>query len=169
MMVGDVPIFIQSIRTEDRSWVKGLIEQSWGDARIVVHGDVFQADLLPGFLAKSGSETIGLITYFIKDNQCEVISLNSMLEGRGVGTALLRVVGQEAIASACKRLWMVTTNDNLDALGFYQRRGFVLCGLGPGAVDKSRIVKPSIPRMAQNGIPIRDEIELEIDPIRLVE
>ena len=74
-MVGDVSFFIQSIRTEDRSWVKGLLEQSWGDARIVVHGDVFQADLLPGFLAKLGSETIGLITYFIKDNQCEVISL----------------------------------------------------------------------------------------------
>jgi GNAT superfamily N-acetyltransferase len=168
-MVNDAPIVIQSISTEDRPWVKYLLEQTWGEARIVVHGDIFQADLLPGFLAKAGTETIGLITYFIKDNQCEVISLDSLVKGRGVGTALLRVVGQVAIASACKRLWLVTTNDNLDALVFYQRRGFVLCGLRPGAVDQSRATKPSIPREAQNGIPIRDEIELEIDPIRLVE
>jgi GNAT superfamily N-acetyltransferase len=169
VMVSKVPIVIQSITIEDRIWVKDLLEQTWGEARVVVHGDVFQADLLPGFLAKSGYETIGLITYFIKDNQCEVISLNSILEGRGVGTALLRVVGQVAVANACKRLWLVTTNDNLDALGFYQRRGFVLCGLRPGAVDKTRVIKPSIPQVAQNGIPIRDEIELEIDPTRLVE
>lgn len=162
-------ITIQQIRIEDQAWIKGLLEQFWGEARVVVHGEVFQANRLPGFMAKLGLEPIGLITYFIRGNECEIISLNSLIENRGVGTALLRAAGQAAIKNGCKRLWLVTTNDNLHALGFYQRRGFVLCGLHLGEVDKSRVIKPSIPQVAQNGIPIRDEIELEIDPRRLVE
>ena len=165
----DFSIVVQPISIEDQAWVKNLVEHSWGDARVVVHGEIFQADLLPGFIAKLGPEIIGLLTYFIRDLQCEVISLDSLIEDRGVGSALLRAVSQVAILLGCKRLWLVTTNDNLHALGFYQRKGFVLCGLRPGAVDKSRLIKPSIPLVAQNGIPIRDEIELEIDPRRLVE
>jgi len=168
-MKDDFSIVVQPISIEDQAWVKSLLEQSWGEARVVIHGEIFQADLLPGFVAKSGAEIIGLITYFIRDNHCEVISLDSLIEDQGVGSALLRAVSQAAIMKGCKRLWLVTTNDNLHALGFYQRRGFVLCSLRPGAVDKSRVIKPSIPLVAQNGIPIRDEIELEIDPWRLVE
>ena len=135
----------------------------------MVHGEIFQADLLPGFIAKLGDDIIGLLTYNIRDNQCEVISLESLIERRGVGSTLLRAVSQVAIKNGCERLWLVTTNDNLHALGFYQRRGFILCGLRLGAVDESRMIKPSIPLVSQNGIPIRDEIELEIDPRRLVE
>jgi len=165
----DFSIVVQPISVEDHAWVKNLLEQFWGDARVVVHGEIFQADLFPGFIAKFGPEIIGLLTYFIRDLQCEVISLDSLIEDRGVGSALLRTVSQEAIMKGCKRLWLVTTNDNLHALGFYQRKGFVLCGLRPGAVNNSRVIKPSILLVAQNGISIRDEIELEIDPWRLVE
>lgn len=65
----------------------------------------------------------------------------------------------------CDRIWLVTTNDNLDALRFYQRRGFSLCALRPGAVDDARhTLKPSISRTGAYGIPLRDELELELRP-----
>jgi len=162
-------IEIQPIRDEDRIWIKDWLMDRWGDIQIVVHGTVYEADSLPGFVARVRNEVVGLITFYFQDHQCEVVSLDSLKVQRGIGTALLQAVGLEAISAGCRRLWLVTTNDNLDALRFFQRRGFVLCGLQPGAVDKARLIKPSIPLVGQNAIPIRDEIDLEIDPLRLVE
>jgi hypothetical protein len=82
--------------------------------------------------------------------------------GQGVGTALIEAVKVAAIEAGCRRLWLMTTNDNLHALGFYQRRGFRLVAVYPGAVDAARLLKPEIPLLGNDGIPIRDEIELEI-------
>ena len=72
----------------------------------------------------------------------------------------------EALArdAGCTRLWLITTNDNVDALRFYQRRGFRLAKLHPGAVDDSRArLKPGIPKLGDHGIPLRDELELELE------
>ena len=60
-------------------------------------------------------------------------------------------------------MWLITTNDNLNALRFWQKRGFHLIKIYPSAIDKvSRKIKPQIPKMGADGIPIRDEIELEM-------
>jgi hypothetical protein len=60
---------------------------------------------------------------------------------------------------------VITTNDNLDALRFYQRRGFRLAALHRGAVDDSRArLKPQIPPIGDHGIKLRDELELEKVP-----
>lgn len=82
----------------------------------------------------------------------------------------LRQIWQDAIervkalapAQGCKRLFLSTTNDNLEALAFYQKRGFRLIRVCPNAVDEARRLKPSIPLVAGNGIAIRDELELEL-------
>ena len=65
-----------------------------------------------------------------------------------------------------RRAWLparglTTTNDNVDALRFYQRHGFRLVELRPGAVDAARRLKPEIPATGAHGIPLRDELELE--------
>ena len=60
----------------------------------------------------------------------------------------------------CRRLSVVTTNDNVRALGFYQRRGFILSAFRKGAIEKSRRIKPEIPELCCDYIPIRDELEL---------
>ena len=87
----------------------------------------------------------------------EVLTLHAAERGRGVGTALI-----EAAAERLGRLWLITTNDNVDALRFYQRRGFRLVALHRGAVDESRArLKPEIPETGDHGIPLRDELELE--------
>jgi ribosomal protein S18 acetylase RimI-like enzyme len=163
------PFFISPVTHKDRRWMKEFLTKSWGDARVIVHGEVYQADLLSGFIARNDTGEIGLITYSLLGEECEIITLNSNLERQGVGTALLKAVALVAITAECQRLWLITTNDNLQALGFYQKRGFRLCGLHPEAVNRARELKPSIARIAENGIPIRDEIELEIHPLLLVE
>lgn len=162
-------IIIRPIEPTDREWVSHILADSWGETRVAVHGVVYQADQLPGLIAELDNQAAGLLTYHVVSMDFEIVSLDSLVEGRGVGTALLKGATQQAVLQGCTRLWLVTTNDNLNALGFYQRRGFRLCALRPGEVDRSRHLKPSIPQVATNGIPIRDEIELEMDPQRLVE
>jgi GNAT superfamily N-acetyltransferase len=94
------------------------------------------------------------------NQECEIISLDSLREGVGIGSSLLGKVEEEASINGCLSLSVITTNDNLHALGFYQRRGFQLVELKCNAVETARIHKPSIPYIAENGIPIRDEILL---------
>jgi hypothetical protein len=60
-------------------------------------------------------------------------------------------------------VWLTTTNDNLDALRFYQRRGFRISAVRPRAVERARAtLKPEIPEVGAYGIPVRDEIDLEL-------
>lgn len=135
----------------------------WAGVDMICRGEVMQPHTQEGFAAFDGDAAIGLVTYRIAGDACEVTSLTSLREGQGVGTTLLNAVAQEAKSRDCSRIWLITTNDNVRALAFYQRRGFVLAALYRNAVDASRKLKPAIPLIAENGIPIRDEIELELN------
>ena len=104
---------------------------------------------------------VGLLTYRLDDTSCEVISLDSLTEDQGIGSALLQSVEQAAKEKGCNRIWLVTTNDNIHALRFYQRRGYVLAAVHPQAIEISRQLKPQIPLIGNEGIPLRDEIEFE--------
>jgi hypothetical protein len=90
------------------------------------------------------------------------VTLDSVLPGRGVGTNLIEAVRTAAIAKAARRLWLTTTNDNLNALRFYQKPGFRFVAIYPGAAEKARQLKSLIPNIGLEGIPIRDELELEL-------
>lgn len=145
----------------DRPRLRALIAERWGAPEMIVHGQVFFPAEQPALLAESGGELVGLATYRLDGADCELLSLDSLREGIGIGAALLAGVEEQARLSGCTRLFLVTTNDNLRALGFYQRRGYRLRALRPGAVDAARALKPQIPEVGENGIPLRDELELE--------
>ncbi|MBN2384131.1 GNAT family N-acetyltransferase [bacterium] len=153
---------IRPIGLEDRGWVSLFLAEHWGEARVVTRGRIHQADRLPGFIAESEDDRIGLVTYQITGIDCELVSLNSSIDGLGVGRALLDQVKATASARACQRLWLITTNDNTKALRFYQRYGFRFKALYPEAITQSRQLKPSIPLLGNDDIPIRDELELEL-------
>lgn len=153
---------LRPITDADRAWVRQFVIDHWGDEIVVGHGEAIRPHEHEGFIAFDGAEVIGLVTYRILDDACEVISLDSLREGQCIGTALMDAVVQTAKARHCNRIWLITTNDNLRALAFYQKRGFVLAALHRNAVEASRKRKPVIPLIAENGIPIRDEIELEM-------
>lgn len=113
-------------------------------------------------MVEAGDELVGAATFEIRDRECELVTLDAFRQGEGVGSALLESVVDRAAHEQCRRLWLITTNDNLRALRFYQRRGLRLAAVYPGAVEESRRVKPSIRLVGEYGIPIRDELELEL-------
>jgi len=146
----------------DRPWVRQWMIDHWGAELMIAHGDKIYPAEFPGFVAESGADKVGLITYALRDDGCEILSLDSLVEGQGIGLALIEAVRRIAIDNGICRLWLITTNDNLNALRFYQKRGFELVKIHRRAVDESRKIKPSIPLLGNYGIPIRDEIELEM-------
>ncbi len=139
-------------------------EQQWGADCVVGHGRTYTPAMLSGFVVETDGAWQGVITYEIVDGACEIVTLDSRSEGRGIGAALIEVVAALARAEGCSRLWLITTNDNLNALRFYQKRGFRLVAVHPGAVDEARRLKPSIPLIGNDGIPLHDELELERAP-----
>jgi ribosomal protein S18 acetylase RimI-like enzyme len=153
---------LHKIKDDDRPWVKRYIKGHWGSSLIIVHGLEYESDKMEGFYAidKNGKK-IGLATYHIKDQDCQIVTLNSDAENQGVGSTLLNAVKNTAIDKFCKRLWLITTNDNIEALRFYQKFGFVITGIKINEVERSRVFKPEIPKIGLHDIPIRDEIELE--------
>lgn len=156
------PVEVRTVEPADREWVARTLGEEWGSEVVVAHGEVFQPAELPGFLASVGGEPIGLITFEVRGDECEIVSINALRKRRSVGTVLVRAVVEEARAAGCRRLFLITTNDNLDALRFYQRRGFRLAALRPGGVDRARELKPEISPTGEFGIPLRDELELEM-------
>jgi N-acetylglutamate synthase-like GNAT family acetyltransferase len=116
----------------------------------------------PALIAERDGKLAGVLTYVIDGDECEILTLHTAEQWRGAGTALLESVERVASEHGCRRLWLLTTNDNVDALSFYQRRGFRLAELNPGAIDTARArLKPELPEVGNYGIPIRDELVLD--------
>ena len=147
---------------DDKAWITSLLQEWWAGPLVVTRGKIHLADELPGFMAVHDGLPAGLITYEISGDQCEIVTMNSLVENQGIGTALIEAVHDVAINAGCQRLWLITTNDNTAALRFYQKRGFSLVAVHRNAVEKSRELKPEIPLTGNDDIPLRDEIELEI-------
>jgi uncharacterized protein (TIGR00730 family) len=161
-MAGEGNFVIRELGEEERGWAERLLAERWGSPRVVSRGVVYEAARLPGFVASREKTLLGLVTYHLNGSDCEVVTLDAVEAGRGIGTALLRRVGEVARAAGCARLWLITSNDNLEALRFYQRRGFHLVRVHPNALDATRRLKPELPEVGQHGIPLRDELELEL-------
>ena len=152
---------IRPLRDDEREEFVRVAAECWGSSSIVSRGAVHDVGALPCLVATDGSRWLGVAAYRFADRECEVVPIEAFERGRGTGTALLDAVVETARTAAAKRLWLVTTNDNLDALRFYQRRGMRLVRVRPGAVTPARqLLKPEIPPLGNHGIPIRDELEL---------
>jgi ribosomal protein S18 acetylase RimI-like enzyme len=144
----------------DREWAEEVVA-GFGGAVQARRGELIDVLALPGFVAERDGEAVGILTYRREGESCELAFIAALDQHNGVGSALLDAL-REGV-SGCERIWLVTTNDNLDALRFYQRRGFVLSALRPGAVDEARAqLKPQISATGAFGVPIRDELELEL-------
>lgn len=157
-------LHLRRLSQNDLPRLRQFLTEHWGGEEIITLGNVYRPEQLEGFIIEDGDRAawIGLLTFFVKDGECEVTSLDSLREGQGIGTMLIDEAIKEARERNCKRLFLITTNDNLRALGFYQKRGFELVTVYRGAVNESRKRKPSIPLVGMDSIPLRDEIELEI-------
>ncbi len=153
---------IREITTSDFDDVKRLLKEHWGSEKVVSKGKIHDASTLPGFIAKAEDKILGLLTFRKENGQIEIVTLNSFAEGIGIGTALLKSVNDIAVKNDIKRIWLITTNDNTPAIKFYQKRGFNIAAFHKNAIEFSRKLKPEIPEIGLDGIPIRDEIEFEL-------
>lgn len=150
----------REIEKSDIQWIRDLCKEKWYSLEIFSQGKIHKIDTLSGFITLINGNRAGLLTYQINNGECEILTINSLREGIGIGSELLRVVENHCIDSKCHLVWLITTNDNIQALRFFQKRGYSLYALYPNAVDESRQQKPQIPKIGLDGIPIKDEIKL---------
>jgi len=147
----------------DQAAIEAFLEAH--DTTLVARlGELVDARLPPALVAVEGERLVGVLAWIAHADSVEVLTLHVTEPWHGTGTALLDGARRLAASLECRRLWLITTNDNTDALRFYQGRGFSIARLHRGAVDRSRReLKPTIPRIGDHGIPLRDELELELD------
>lgn len=157
------PIFTRPLEPDDRSLVESILIETWDATEFASRGQLVKASDLPGFLAFRGDDPVGLLTFYIAGDVCELLTLNALTPWKGVGTLLLEAFEDHIQELDLARVFLITTNDNVGAIRFYQKRGWRLAELHAGAIDEARrTIKPEIPEVGEYGIPIRDELVLEL-------
>ncbi len=148
----------------DSEFIKAELQKHWHNTQIWSLGNIFDADQIPALIAWRDGQRIGLLTYqlHVGGRQLEVVTLSAANNGNGAGTALLRHIADLAKSHGCFRAFLTTTNDNLNAIGFYQKRGWTMVRYHAGSMDRARILKPTIPLIGDNNIPLKDELEFEL-------
>jgi ribosomal protein S18 acetylase RimI-like enzyme len=143
----------------DRAWVANRIRIAWGGEPIVTRGRQYRLADLDGFIAWDGSHRVGSATYLIEDGECGLMTIEAVDQRRGIGTALIAAVEDAAREVKGAKVWLTTTNDNLDALRFYQRRGYRIVAIYPNEMDEIRALK-NVSLVGSYGIPLLDGLEL---------
>ena len=163
MAVSAPSIDIRDLSPDDHAWADALISAQQGSRMTARLGQLLDPLQLDGLVAEAAGQRVGLATvHETPDGGFELLTLHAEPRGTGAGTALLGTALQVAGATGHTRLWTVTTNDNLEALHFYLRRGMRVARVHAGAVERDRVLKPDIPLLnPSNGLPIRDLVELE--------
>jgi ribosomal protein S18 acetylase RimI-like enzyme len=158
----DRNVVVRTLAEEDRVWSGDSLRRTWGSTSVARQGALVDAAGLPGLVALLDDLPVGLLTYARREDDIEVVTVHAEHEGVGVGRALMDELLRRARAMGVGRIWLVTTNDNIRAIDFYQRWGMDLVGLVADGVTASRRVKPSIPMVAENGIPVRHELVFQL-------
>lgn len=146
---------------EEKQEVKELFIREWHSDLMVSKGYSHYVDNLDSIIAKEEGDLVGILTYHFINNEIELVSLDSFDEGKGIGSQLLDFSLQYFKTLHPKRIWLITTNDNCHAIRFYQKRGWKMVNFYINAIEDSRKIKPEIPLIGYDGIPILHEIELE--------
>ena|SRR5688572_27757989 len=156
-------MIVHELTAADVDWARDFMTRVAGASRMVSRGRIHECHLLPGFYTEDAERRrTAILTYRIDAAGMEVVSLYADDRGRGYGTALLAAASERARREGCRRLWLVTTNDNVPAQRFYEARGMRVAAVHEGAVDAARRdLKPEIPPHGVGGVAIHDEIELE--------
>jgi GNAT superfamily N-acetyltransferase len=159
-------IRVRPMELADRPWVNRLLEDAFADATVARKGVLIDASVLPGFVATEGGRPVGFLTYDAAHGECEVVAIISVEEGRGIGRPLMDAAHEHAVAAGCRRLWVVTTNDNTRTFRFYQLWGWACAPSTATAyrhgVRRSRRVKPALPERGADGILLEHELEFEL-------
>lgn len=145
----------------DVEYLRSLLLKRWGDT-LLMGGRAWPCEQMKAFRAiDAGGALLGYVTWNILRTTALVFTLDSYVEGRGVGAALLDAVGDAARELGARAIRVMTTNDNAPAMVYYQKLGYQMVAFFPGAVDIYRTVATRLPTHGYLGLPVRDAIELE--------
>ena len=145
---------------DDREWLRRLWLETWGSTTMVTRGTERDLASAEAYIAWHEHRPVGAVAVDCASPEAELLSLDAVESRHGVGTALLRAAEDAARRRGCRHMVVITSNDNLTALRFYQRRGYRMTGIGADVIDAARLLKPAIPALGDHGIPLHDEVEL---------
>lgn len=151
----------ERIDSANREMVNVFIREHWYTTTMIIRGKQIDMTQTEGFFLLEKENIIGLLTYIVYDGILEITSLDSLRENQGIGSALVNMAVREAAERGLQKVVLITTNDNINAIRFYQKRGFDMARLFRNAVDAARKLKPEIPLIGENAIPLHHEIEFE--------
>lgn len=152
---------IRELTTEDRPWAERLVRERFRGPWVVSRGVLQDTRRLPGLVAVRDGARVGLVQHHLRTGECEIVVLVATDPGQGIGRSLLAAVEAVARDAGCRRLWLITTNDNRSAITFYTALGWQRAAVHRGALREARRLKPEIPEFASDGTPIEDEIEFQ--------
>ena len=141
----------------DRGVLEAFARYFWNEVTMDCFGKAYDMLQLPSLLLCEDDEVIGCLTYSedFEDDALTIVMLNIYPGHNGCGGGRALVAAADGIARerGIGRLRVATSNDNVVALYFYQRLGFVLAGM------VLNVIHEDIREFG--GIPVRDEIQLE--------
>jgi len=152
---------VRPLEYGDRAWLERVLREETAGPMIVSRGHLHDGLELPGLVASHEGERAGALLHRVGGDELEIVFIATTVRGVGAGAALLAAAVELAARERCRRAWLVTTNDNINAIGFYQRHGWDLVAFHRDAVAESRRLKPAIPATGNDGIPVRHELEFE--------
>ncbi len=153
---------VRRVRSDDREWIGETVAASFGSTRMVSRGQLYEdVSTLDGYVVENDGRPIGCGLWREIDGDAELVILVTTYRGAGAGTALLDAVVEHAREAGWKRLWLITTNDNTDAMRMYQRAGWEWVDFRRNAITDARHLKPELPKTGDHGIAIAHEIEFE--------
>lgn len=148
--------------TNHRENVNAYIRYLWGGPMVVTLGNLYDTSNLSGYVAEGDGALLGAVLYQLNNDECEVSVLFSLVQGIGAGTKLLDTVVNTAKENGVHRVWLITTNDDTQAIRFYQKYGFKLKAVHIGAFEVTRKLKNELPSLGNDNIPIEHEFEFEL-------
>lgn len=149
------------LRTATTDEVEEVWEERWYGL-VVGLSTVYEPPDVEGLaLVDHLDELVGLVTYHVDGPAGQIVTLDTIVRGRGFGRRLLEAVESKFHKQGLGRAWALMTNDNLRAAGLYLSRGYRLTKVHLDAIDRVRKHKPQLPEKGYEGIPIRDLWEFE--------
>ncbi len=147
----------------DREFIRDRWKDSWGIPVVSVDRTYEPEDVQGMVWRDEWGEAQGLVTWHIDGDEAEIVTMDAYQQGRHIGGRLLDGAEAELRKRDVERVTIVTTNDNLRALAFYVRRGYRMVRLDLDGVDRVRALKPDVPALGHDNLPLRDMIELQKD------
>ena len=147
-------MLVRRVGEDDRGWIGEVVTAEFASTKVVSRGRVHDSSGLDGFVVESDGRPVGCALWHEIDGDAELAVIVTTYRGAGAGTALLDAVVEYARENEWKRLWLITTNDNTDAIRLYQRAGWDWVAWHRDGVTAARRLKPELPELGAHNIPV---------------